>query len=98
MVDNIFDKKKIIDALRAQGVSDKEIEKLYGPMPKAAPTKAAKPTSDNAWKYDNKHKRPVRAEDSDPDYEPIKELQDKTKKKSVKKAPRISKKKPKPKP
>ncbi len=33
MADNIFDTKNIIDALRAKGVPDHEISKLYGPLP-----------------------------------------------------------------
>src|SRR4051812_9887416 len=87
MVDN-FDKKKIIAALRAQGIPDKDIEKLYGKLP---PMPQAKPTAANAWKYKNKHSpRTILQEDIDPDYEPIEELQKKTVKK-----PRISKKKPK---
>mgnify|MGYP005810399475 CR=1 FL=1 len=105
---DIFDNKKIIALLRAQGVSDKEIEKLYGPLPKPEPDKKPRiPNSkrvrahqrDNAWKYDNKHEREWLQEDLDPDYEPIEELRkkpDASKKKPIK--PRISRKKPKPKP
>lgn len=100
--DNIFDKKKIIDALRAKGIPDSEIAKLYGPLPKVnlTPINSAKNSAfrkKNAWKYDNKHIRDQLTEDIDPDYEPIEELRKKTKKKPAAK-PRISKKKPKPKP
>jgi hypothetical protein len=99
MADDLFDKKKIIAVLKAQGISDKEIEKLYGPMPKPVVNskKAEAHRAKNAWKYDNKHKRPILDEDDDPDYEPIEELRKKTQRKKPYK-PRISKKKPKPKP
>lgn len=77
--DNIFDPKKIIEKLRAQGIPDKEIAKMFGELPppkKDVPNseRAKKLQRENAWKYKNKHQREVRDEDIDPDYEPIEEL------------------------